>query len=212
MNTKMILYISDPFTDTKPKALSKVPPVIVDKNAIAPPGKKVVKRIITVTEKVLRKTVKAKQILPVDLTLEKNADDREEYEKSFKKNAGAGDGTTVSYVSIPASDGRRRLDDEGSSRANWILAFADGTDVDKAKDLVSSEKFSNIIAADTGLAVEQAAAEVATVMVEIQVEKEAFVLVDDNSRAATKPWCPNSPKLLCEMFCLTVMPTCKEGW
>merc|ERR1712048_78416 len=138
---------------TKSAAKTTEAPLIVSENATAPPGKKVVKKTIIVTEKVVRETVKAEQGLPIDLTLPKYAEDKKNYEASFKKNSGAGDGTTVSYTSVPASGTRRRLSEEGSSKAEWTLVFDDGADVSAAKDLVSSQEFSESISADTGVSV-----------------------------------------------------------
>ena len=144
-----------------------------------------VKKTIIVTEKVLRETVKAEQGLPIDLTLPKYANDKKNYEVSFKKNSGAGNGTTVSYTSVPASGTRRRLSEEGSSKAEWTLVFEDGADVTAAKDLVGSKEFSNSISASTGMSVTEATASVATVEVEVKVEKDVFVLVDDIDTAST---------------------------
>ena len=153
--------------------------LIVSANATAPPGKKMIKRTITVIEKVARETVKAEQGLPVDLTLPKYNNDRRNYELSFKTNTRAGDGTTVLYTSVPASGDKRRLSEEGSSKAEWTLMFDDDVDVAKVKELVVSKEFSDSISASTGLSVTEAKASVATVQVEVKVKKVVFLLVDD---------------------------------
>ena len=113
------------------------------------------------TEKVLREVVKAEQQIPVDFALEKYADDRKSYETSFKTNAGAGDGTTISYTTIPSNNRKRRLAEEGLSKAQWILVFDDcGVDVNERKNFIVSEAFLASVIADTGIQVSLPTAQV----------------------------------------------------
>ena len=104
-------------------------------------------------EKFLREVVKAEQQIPIDFTLEAYADDRKNYEASVKKNARAGDGTTVSYTAIPANNRKRRLAEEGFSKANWIIAFDDCNDVNERINFIASEPFLASVIADIGIQV-----------------------------------------------------------
>ena len=152
--------------------------VIVSGDATVPEGKFVVKKTIMVTENVVRDVVQAEQGVPIDLTLPKYADDKKNYEVSFKTKSGAGDGTTVSYTSVPASTDRRRLSKEGSSKAAWALVLKDGATLSATKALVSSQAFSDSVAKSAGVTVAAATASIATIEVALTVEKDVFVLFD----------------------------------
>ena len=152
---------------------------IVSRDSAVAPGKIMIQKTIIVTEKILRETVTAEQGLPLDLTLAKYVYDRKRYEVSFKKTSGAGDGTTVSYTSVPASSIGRRLSEEGSSKAQWTLVFDDDVDLPDVKKMVTSKEFSDSISDSTGLPVAVATALIVTIEVVQTVEKEVFVLVDD---------------------------------
>jgi len=172
-------------TDAAPSGTSAR--VYVSEGETAPPGKKVVKKIITVTEKVSRETVKAEQVISLDFTLAEYANQKTSYETSFIKKAGAvAEETTVSYTSVPANGGRRRLT-AGSSKAKWFLAFASNVDLKVAKAVVADPSFSSEIAKDTGLTLEAVTAEVATIEVEKKVQKEVFILVDDDTSDQSTP-------------------------
>ena len=115
--------------------------------------------------------VKAEQQIPVDFTLEEYADDRKKYEASVKKNARAGDGTTVSYTAIPANNRKRRLAEEGISKANWIIAFDDCNDVNERKKFIASETFLASVIADIGIRVSLPTARVDVAEIPAQEKK-----------------------------------------
>merc|ERR1739848_612942 len=132
----------------------------------------------TNTEKVLREVVKAEQQIPVDFALEKYADDRKSYETSFKTNAGAGDGTTISHTTIPSNN---RLAEEGLSKAQWILVFDDcEVDVNERKNFIISEAFLASVIADTGIQVSLPTAQVDEVEMPAQ-EKNCGVIITTNT-------------------------------
>merc|ERR1739848_586496 len=132
----------------------------------------------TNTEKVLREVVKAEQQIPVDFALEKYADDRKSYETSFKTNAGAGDGTTISYTTIPSNN---RLAEEGLSKAQWILVFDDcEVDMGREKKFIISEAFLASVIADTGIQVSLPTAQVDEVEMPAQ-EKNCGVIITTNT-------------------------------
>lgn len=148
-------------------------------------GKKVVAKTVYVTKLVPKKRVVATQVVSKDFTNPEYKEEKENYENAFLTASGASKAdSTVEYTKAAKTENGRRLS-EGSSVANWILAFDNDVDPSVAVAKVSSAAFSEYVAKKSGVDVKAAKATVKVIKVEVTEKTVKYEVVDEKPAAGS---------------------------
>lgn len=141
-------------------------------------GKKLVAKTVYVTRMVKKKRVVATQFVSKDFTNPKFKKEKENYENVFLTASGASKAdSTVEYTQVAAKSGGRRLA-EGSSVANWILAYNNDVQATAALVKVSSTAFSQAVAKHSGVDVKAAKADIKVFEVKVTEKTVKYEVVD----------------------------------
>jgi len=148
-------------------------------------------RLVTKTvveKKIVKKTVViASQEISKDFTLSEHKAEKESYEGAFLEASGALEAaSSVEYTKgAESKTGRRRLAG-GTSTAHWKLGFESDDKADAAQATVSSPKFAEAVAKESGVEVKPAKATVKVVEVEVSVKTVKVELVDSTTKKPTE--------------------------
>jgi len=141
-------------------------------------GKKLVAKTVYVTKMVQKKRVVATQVVSKDFTNPEYKEEKENYEIVFLMASGASKAdSTVEYTKAAKTQSGRRLA-EGSSVANWILAFDNDVQASVAVAKVSSEAFSEVVAKKSGVDVKAAKAYTKVFEVKVTEKTVKYEVVD----------------------------------
>lgn len=141
-------------------------------------GKKLVAKTVYVTRMVKKKRVVATQVVSKDFTNPKYKKEKENYEHVFLAASGASKAdSTVEYTQAAKTKRGRRLA-EGSSVANWILAYDNDVQASVAVAKVSSTAFSQAVAKHSGVEVKAAKAYTKVFEVKVTEKTVKYEVVD----------------------------------
>lgn len=141
-------------------------------------GKKLVAKTVYVTRMVKKKRVVATQVVSKDFTNPKYKKEKEDYENAFLTASGASKAdSTVEYTQAAKTKRGRRLA-EGSSVANWILAYHNDVQATAGQAKVSSAAFSEAVAKKSGVKVEAAKAYTKVFEVKVTEKTVKYEVVD----------------------------------
>lgn len=141
-------------------------------------GKKLVAKTVYVTRMVKKKRVVATQFVSKDFTNPKFKKEKENYENVFLTASGASKAdSTVEYTQAAKTKRGRRLA-EGSSVANWILAYNNDVQASAALVKVSSTAFSQAVAKHSGVDVKAAKASIKVFEVKVTEKTVKYEVVD----------------------------------
>merc|ERR1711939_1143228 len=141
-------------------------------------GKKLVAKTVYVTRMVKKKRVVATQLVSKDFTNPKYKKEKENYENVFLTASGASKAdSTVEYTQAAKTKRGRRLA-EGSSVANWILAYDNDVQASVAVAKVSSAAFSQVVAKKSGVDVKAAKAYTKVFEVKVTEKTVKYEVVD----------------------------------
>ena len=154
-------------------------------SGVSDQGKEVVAKTVYVTKLVPKKRVVATQVVSKDFTNPEYKEEKENYENAFLTASGASKAdSTVEYTKAAKTENGRRLS-EGSSVANWILAFDNDVDPSVAVAKVSSAAFSEYVAKKSGVDVKAAKATVKVIKVKVTEKTVKYEVVDEKPAAGS---------------------------